>query len=417
MKDEKKAPKLRFKGFTDDWEQCKLGDVFVESTEKSKDDNEELLSVTLKDGVIKAKSLDRKNNASFDKKNYKLVIPNDIAYNSMRMWQGALGVSKYRGIVSPAYTVIKLRNQLENPYFYQYYFKKSETLNLFRKNSQGLTSDTWNLKYPLFSRIHFFTTSIEEQQKISSLLNLLDRTITLHEEKKRQLERLKSALLQKMFADKSGYPAVRFKGFNETWKQQKFHDVVDGLQNNTLSRSDLSYDCGSVKNIHYGDILTKFGEFIDASKTSLPYISDNAKTDRFRNSFLKDGDVVITDTAEDDTVGKCIEIQGSENLKILAGLHTIACRPKQKYGPKYLGYYLNSPTYHNQLRPLMQGIKVTSISKSALQNTDIQMPKSIAEQTKIGDIFSNLDSLISIIQREIKGLNTIKQSLLQKMFI
>ena len=199
MKDEKKAPKLRFKGFTDDWEQCKLGDVFVESTEKSKDDNEELLSVTLKDGVIKAKLLDRKNNASFDKKKYKLVIPNDIAYNSMRMWQGALGVSKYRGIVSPAYTVIKLRNQLENPYFYQYYFKKSETLNLFRKNSQGLTSDTWNLKYPLFSRIHFFTTSIEEQQKISSLLNLLDRTITLHDHKLELLKRMKQSLLQKMF--------------------------------------------------------------------------------------------------------------------------------------------------------------------------------------------------------------------------
>ena len=192
-------PTVRFVGFENAWEQCKLGDVFVESTEKSKDDNEELLSVTLKDGVIKAKSLDRKNNASFDKKNYKLVIPNDIAYNSMRMWQGALGVSKYRGIVSPAYTVIKLRNQLENPYFYQYYFKKSETLNLFRKNSQGLTSDTWNLKYPLFSRIHFFTTSIEEQQKISSLLNLLDRTITLHDHKLELLKRMKQSLLQKMF--------------------------------------------------------------------------------------------------------------------------------------------------------------------------------------------------------------------------
>ena len=192
-------PTVRFVGFENAWEQCKLGDVFVESTEKSKDDNEELLSVTLKDGVIKAKSLDRKNNASFDKKNYKLVIPNDIAYNSMRMWQGALGVSKYRGIVSPAYTVIKLRNQLENPYFYQYYFKKSETLNLFRKNSQGLTSDTWNLKYPLFSRIHFFTTSIEEQQKISSLLNLLDCTITLHDHKLELLKRMKQSLLQKMF--------------------------------------------------------------------------------------------------------------------------------------------------------------------------------------------------------------------------
>lgn len=199
MKDEKRAPKLRFKGFTDDWEQRKLGDVFAERSEKSQDGNEELLSVTLKDGVIKSKSLDRKNTASHDKRNYKLVIPNDIAYNSMRMWQGALGVSKFSGIVSPAYTVIKLRNQLENPYFYQYYFKKNEMLNVFRKNSQGLTSDTWNLKYPLFSRIRFFTASTREQQQISSLLYLLDQTITLHDQKLNLLKLVKQSLLQNMF--------------------------------------------------------------------------------------------------------------------------------------------------------------------------------------------------------------------------
>ena len=256
-----------------------------------------------------------------------------------------------------------------------------------------------------------------EQIEVGNLLSYLDRTITLHEEKKRQLERLKSALLQKIFADKSGYPDVRFRGFDEVWKHRKFHDIVEGLRNNTLSRSELSYECGTVKNIHYGDILTKFGEFIDASKTNLPYIYDNTKSDKFEKSFLKDGDIVIADTAEDDTVGKCVEIQGSEHLKIIAGLHTIACRPKHKYGSKYLGYYLNSPVYHNQLRPLMQGIKVTSISKSAIQNTDVQIPQEIAEQSKIGDLLSKLDILISLNQREVKKLSIIKQSLLQKMFI
>lgn len=263
----------------------------------------------------------------------------------------------------------------------------------------------------------FIPTNLSEQKSISSVLFCLDTAITLHEEKKRQLERLKSALLQKMFADKSGYPAVRFKGFDEVWKHRKFHDIVEGLRNNTLSRSELSYECGTVKNIHYGDILTKFGEFIDASKTNLPYIYDNTKAEKFNKSFLKDGDIVIADTAEDDTVGKCVEIRGSEHLKISAGLHTIACRPKQKYGSKYLGYYLNSPAYHNQLRPLMQGIKVTSISKSAIQNTVVQIPQSVAEQSKIGDILSKIDSLISLNQREVKKLSIIKQSLLQKMFI
>lgn len=172
------------------------------------------------------------------------------------------------------------------------------------------------------------------------------------------------------------------------------------MQNNTLSRADLNYENGTVKNVHYGDVLIKFGDYIDASETDLPYISDDAKADKFKNSFLQDGDIIIADTAEDDTVGKCTEIQGSEGLKLSSGLHTIACRPKEKYGPMFLGYYINSPAYHNQLKPLMQGIKVTSISKSALQDTDMIMPKSIEEQTMIGEYFADLDSLITLQQRE-----------------
>ena len=195
-------------------------------------------------------------------------------------------------------------------------------------------------------------------------------------------------------------PRLRFSGFTDDWEQRKFVSVFEGLQNNTLSRADLNYENGTVKNVHYGDVLIKFGDYIDASETDLPYISDDAKADKFKNSFLQDGDIIIADTAEDDTVGKCTEIQGSEGLKLLSGLHTIACRPKEKYGPMFLGYYINSPAYHNQLKPLMQGIKVTSISKSALQDTDMIMPKSIEEQTMIGEYFANLDSLITLQQRE-----------------
>lgn len=284
-------------------------------------------------------------------------------------------------------------------------------------NKYGQPGSQVNLNSDIVGNQSVAFPTMSEQERIANFFSELDTAITLHEEKEHQLEQLKSALLQKMFADKSGYPAVRFEGFDEVWKHQKFSDIVKGLQNNTLSRSELNYECGTVKNIHYGDILTKFGEFIDASKTSLPYISDNTKADKFEKSFLKDGDIVIADTAEDDTVGKCVEIQGSEHLKISAGLHTIACRPKQQYGSKYLGYYFNSPVYHNQLHPLMQGIKVTSISKSSIQNTDVYIPQSVAEQSKIGDVLSKIDSLISLNQREVKKLSIIKQSLLQKMFI
>ena len=177
-------------------------------------------------------------------------------------------------------------------------------------------------------------------------------------------------------------------------------EVLISLQNNTLSRADLSSEEGIAKNIHYGDILVKFGEVIDVKTESLPMISDETVIAKYKSSFLQNGDVIVADTAEDETVGKCTEIAGLSDEIVISGLHTIPYRPLQKYAPGYLGYYMNSASFHNQLLPLMQGIKVTSISKTALQNTDILYPKSATEQAAIGTYFRNLDNLITLHQRQ-----------------
>ena len=115
---------------------------------------------------------------------------------------------------------------------------------------------------------------------------------------------------------------------------------------------------------------------------------------------MQDGDIIIADTAEDEAVGKCVEIGNIGDLSIVSGLHTIPCRPKVKFAPAYLGFYLNSASYHDQLIPLMQGIKVTSISKSAISDTMISAPTNLSEQGKIGQFFTQLDSLITLHQRE-----------------
>ena len=127
-------------------------------------------------------------------------------------------------------------------------------------------------------------------------------------------------------------------------------------------------------------------------------ISDERVLIKYKASFLQNGDVIVADTAEDSTVGKCSEIAGLNNEIVLSGLHTIPYRPKEKFASGYLGYYLNSDSYHNQLIPLMQGIKVTSISKSALRNTDIIYPESKEEQAKIGNYFQSLENRESLIQ-------------------
>ena len=163
------------------WEQRKLGDVFRERIERATGD-EELLSVTIANGVIRQADSEKRNIASEDKKNYKVVHQWDVPYNSMRMWQGAVGNSEYCGIVSPAYTVL-IPTQEANGKFFMELFKKENSLKIFQRWSQGLTSDTWNLKYPVLSTIEFYIPKIDEQNKIATYFTTLDHLITLHQQK------------------------------------------------------------------------------------------------------------------------------------------------------------------------------------------------------------------------------------------
>ena len=111
------------------------------------------------------------------------------------------------------------------------------------------------------------------------------------------------------------------------------------------------------------------------------------------------------------------EIVGLSGQKVISGLHTIPLRPNKKFATGYLGFYLNSTAYHDQLKPLMQGIKVTSISKSAMQDTFIKYPADIKEQELIGRYFLNLDHIITLHQRKVDKLNNIKKSMLKLMFV
>ena len=216
--------------------------------------------------------------------------------------------------------------------------------------------------------------------------------------------------------NKKAIPEIRFKGFTEAWEQRKLGEVFESLQNNTLSRAELSLSQGNAKSVHYGDILVKYGEVLNIGEEQLPMIADDAVIAKFKSSFLQNGDVIVADTAEDETVGKCAEIAGLQGENVISGLHTIPYRPLFKFASGYLGYYMNSAAYHNQLLPLMQGIKVTSISKSAMQNTDIVYPKSLDEQKQIGEYFRNLDRLITLHQRKGEKLRNVKKSMLEKMF-
>lgn len=191
------VPKVRFKGFDGEWKAVKLGEIFSERNESNI--NGEMLSVTMHNGIIKASENGRFDNSNSDKSGYKVVMVGDIAYNSMRMWQGASGYSPYEGIVSPAYTVIIPQEGIHSPFF-AYLFKNESIIKTFRLHSQGLTSDTWNLKFPAFSKIEvLFPMNIDEQKQIASFFTSLDRQIALHAQRLEKLKQIKAACLDKMF--------------------------------------------------------------------------------------------------------------------------------------------------------------------------------------------------------------------------
>ena len=193
-------------------------------------------------------------------------------------------------------------------------------------------------------------------------------------------------------------------------------DLVYFLQNNTISRAELSFDDGEIFDIHYGDILIKFNECLDASIHILPAIKNVKYRYKFTESFLKAGDVVMADTAEDETVGKCLELCNIEDKNIVSGLHTIPMRPYSKFASGYLGFYMNTNIYHDQLLPLMQGSKVTSISRATILETYIKFPADIKEQKYIADYFLRIDHLITLHQRKYEKLLKIKKSMLENMF-
>ena len=263
------------------------------------------------------------------------------------------------------------------------------------------------------SSTHIEIPSLPEQRKIADLLSTVDRVIAAQQAEVDAWEQCKKGVMQKLFSQEVRFKADDGSEFPD-WKSKPFSDVFTGLSSNTLSRDCLNSKRGQAKNIHYGDVLIKYGPVVDIQTDEVPFI--NSDIDYKRWDCLQDGDVVIADTAEDDTVGKVVEITNVGSDTLFSGLHTIACRPRIAFASKYLCYYMNSKAYHDQLRPYMQGIKVTSVSKSNISLTHIETP-SLPEQRKIANCLSSIDDVLVKTRTELTKWQELKKGLLQQMFV
>ena len=399
----KNIPKLRFRGYEDAWKQRKLEEFLKERTERAEGD-EELLSVTINKGVIRQLESDKRNNSSENKSNYKLVYKGDIPYNSMRMWQGAVGVSQFEGIVSPAYTVLIPTEEADGKFLMEL-FKKSSSLQIFTRWSQGLTSDTWNLKYPTLSKISFFVPYIKEQNKISKLLQELDDLITFHQRKNDALKSMKKTLLSKMFP-KNGedIPEIRFKGFTDVWEQRKLGDVADKV---TVKNSNLQYIETFTNSAEVGIISQR--DYFDHD------IANLSNLDGYY--IVQKEDFVYNPRISTSAPVGPINRNKLGRVGVMSPLYTVF--RTHNVDTTYLEYYFKSQYWHSFMKfHGDSGARADrfSIKDAIFFEMPIPLPD-IDEQQKIGDYLNSVDYLITLHQRKLEELKNMKKTLLQQMFV
>ena len=424
MTEQAKVPAIRFAGFTDPWEQRKLGEFSKKNTIKNANGAlSETFTNSAEQGVISQLDYfdhDITNDANIS--GYYVVQPDDFVYNPRISATAPCGpINRNRlnraGVMSPLYTVFSVDASMDKTYL-EHYFKTSRWHDfMFLEGNTGARSDRFSISDVTFFEMPIWCPEISEQMAIAKQLETTDTLITLHQRKYDKLVVFKKSMLEKMFPkDGESVPEIRFAGFTDPWEQRKFGDCFEFLKSNTLSRAGLNGENGTARNVHYGDILIKFGDCLDGERSDLPFITDDTVLPKYAGSILREGDVIFADTAEDETAGKCVELRKLPKEPTISGLHTIPARPRFPFGTGYLGHYLNSDAYHRQLLPLMQGIKVISVSKAALQDTQVRFP-GLSEQSAIGAALNEIDSLITLHQRKLELLQNIKKSLLDKMFV
>ena len=406
-----KLPRIRFKAYSEPWADEKIGDVLAEKRrpiELEDDQRYELITVKRRnEGVVSRGHL---LGREILVKNYAQLKVGDFVISKRQVVHGATGIVPLAldgAIVSNEYlTAVDSEKLLTE--FLTIVASLPAMRKKFFLSSYGVDIE----------KLFFTIPHVREQNRIGTFFRELDLLIALHQRKHANLITLKKAMLQKMFPKLDvGAPGIRFKGFQGSWAEDTVENAMENIANNSLSRANLNQHSGLAKNVHYGDILTKFGEVLDAQTDDVPLISSDAIVGKLSSSRLRNGDIVMADAAEDEAVGKCAELHNIGNQIVVAGLHTIALRPKNSFAPFFLGYYLNSNAFHTQLLPIMQGTKVLSISKSAIKRLRIRFPTDEVEQQRIGAYFYNLNLLIGRHARQLQKFRQIKASCLETMFL
>ena len=350
--------------------------------------------------------------------NYRVLRVGDIAFEGHKNKDFLFGRFVLNdvgnGIMSPRFSSLRPIEYL-NISFWKQYIHYEPIMRGILKNSTKLGTMMNELVIDDFLKQPIDVPTLKEQTAIGDFFRQLDAAIASHQRKLERVKELKKSLLQKMFPkDGEAFPELRFPNFTDAWEQRKLGECVKFKITNSFSRENLNYENGKVRNIHYGDIHTKFQALFDIAKEKVPFINSAMNIDKISEDFYcKEGDLVFADASEDlKDVGKSIEIINLNNEKVLSGLHTLLARPSEKkFSKGFNGYLFQSSNVRLQIQKQAQGSKVLSINTGRLSSVVLSFP-ALEEQTAIGDFFRQLDAAIASHQRKpvLQKASKIKQA-------
>lgn len=405
-----RVPKLRFPEFRAGtaWAPKLLGSLFSERKEVGYTDLR-LLSLMDKEGIIPQEDSNRKNNASGDLSKYLRVVPGDIAYNTMRMWEGRSALSKLEGIVSPAYTICR-PSQEANSLFFSYYFKTPQLIEQFARYSQGLVKDTLNLKFEAFSQIPVaIPCDSAEQQKIAECLSSVDELIAAQARKVDALKTHKKGLMQQLFPrEGETQPQLRFPEFRamQGWHKRELGDTLSTVSNG------LALDQGTGANgYRVTRIETISNGTIDMEKVGLIQTSEDIS-----NYKLRVGDILYSNINSIAHIGKSVFMDRDYDL--YHGMNLLRLEVKRsQYDPKFIFYTINTESVRSSFRQRAnKAVNQASINQTELRRTDVTLPL-MHEQQRIAKCISSLDSLISLESQKLEALRLHKRGLMQQLLV
>lgn len=409
MPDKTRKPSIRFKGFTDTWEQRKLDKIAEKVTEKNVGlQYIETFTNSAAFGIISQRDFFDHDISKIDSLDgYYIVHSEDFVYNpriSVTAPVGPINRNKLgrNGVMSPLYTVFR-SNEVNNT-FLEWYFKSSYWHNFMNLNGDtGARSDRFSIKDSVFFQMPIPIPDIDEQMKIGVWFNNLDNLITLHQRKYDKLVNIKKSMLEKMFPrNGSKVPEVRFAGFSDAWEQRKL-DLITDVRDGTHASPQYVVDGHpfvTSKNVKEGYI----------NYDNIQFISDLDFEEINKRSKVDINDILMGMIG---TIGNIAIVRENPDFAIK---NVALIKDTGDVFYRYLYYCLQSKKVVNQLSENLDGGTQKFIALNKVRNLNIPLP-SKKEQHKIGDYFEKLDNLITLHQRKVEKLKNIKKSCLEKMFV